>query len=94
MSEGDRPIRKNLQQKEKLEDIFYRNVSNLIVLPTIVLVQDFSERIFSDHHVEVGRVQLLAQVQDHRVRQVTVAACQRFAQGTRLLLKLKIIGSS
>ena len=58
------------------------------MLPTIILVQDFPQRIFSDHHVEVGRVQLLPQVQDHRVGQVPVPAGQRLAQRARLLLQL------
>ena len=65
--------------------------TNLIMLPAVVLVENFSERIFPDHHMKVGRTQFLPQVKDDRESKVSVTTCQSLAQGARLLLELNAI---
>ena len=51
------------------------------MLLAIVLVENFSERILPDHHVEVGGAELLPQVKDDGESQVSVATGQSFAEG-------------
>ena len=61
------------------------------MLLAIVLVENFSERILPDHHVEVGGAELLPQVKDDGESQVSVATGQSFAEGAWFLLKLDSI---
>ena len=45
---------------------FYKELAHLVMLPAVVLIKDFSQGIFSYHHVEISRAQFLPQMQNDR----------------------------
>ena len=45
---------------------FYKELAHLVMLPAVVLIKDFSQGIFSYHHVEISRAQFLPQMQNNR----------------------------